>query len=109
LVLKKFAHQDNNSDKELPFQAVCLYSKPEESFQGGQFLVAQRRDNHKKGCCTATISRTEVEFKYPSDLIIFQAAGKYWHGMKPVYEGTDKSKSTSDGYPRQTIGISHTY
>jgi hypothetical protein len=30
---ENFAHQDNNSDKELPFQAFYLYSKPEESFQ----------------------------------------------------------------------------
>mmetsp|Transcript_23193 Transcript_23193/g.55494 ORF Transcript_23193/g.55494 Transcript_23193/m.55494 type:complete len:314 (+) Transcript_23193:174-1115(+) len=94
---ENWAHQDNNTCKNCPYQAMLLLSRPGVDFSGGDFYIARKGQDERE------ISVFLVPLESQGDLVIFQASKRsgWFHGVTRI------SKGTSEVCRREAVGLLH--
>lgn len=91
-------HQDVYGDLLFPLQAAVLLSKPNEDFNGGQFVLTEQRPRMQ--------SRVEVVSLNQGDAVIFAVRNKPVRGVKRDYKVTMRhGVSRIHKGHRHTLGI----
>jgi predicted 2-oxoglutarate/Fe(II)-dependent dioxygenase YbiX len=81
---ENWAHNDANTSKVFPYQALLMLSDRNE-YDGGEFYIAKQAG--KLDNADVSITRLCTPKLNAGDLVIFRANGSFYHGMKPVTRG----------------------
>ena len=91
-------HQDLYGDIVFPFQVTFFLSRPDEDFEGGEFVLTEQRPRRQ--------SRAEVLSPNQGDAVIFAVHHRPLHGARGYYRANLRhGVSTVRSGARYTLGI----